>query len=268
VLGTTHIVIQAIVIVGLSVIVSLLVLMLVRWAIPHERLTPHNEVSGFVYAVIGVVYAVILGFAVITVWEHFTDAKANARAEADAVGDVYRIAGGLPEPSRQDIQATLRDYASVVVDQEWAAMNDGEAPVEQASADLDALWSAFYAVEVSTATEEALYAEGLDQMDELSSHRRERLEDNEAALLGVMWGVIFAGAALTVLFPCLFGVENGLVHSLIIGTLAAAIGLLLVLTYDINYPFRGDVTVAPEGFTRVLEQMRPAEQSTRVGVPR
>ena len=264
-LGTSYIALDAVIIVGLSVALSLLVLWAIRSAIPHQRLTPHNEVSGFVYAVIGVVYAIILGFAVITVWEHYNESQSNARAEANAVANIYRVASGLPEPSRRDIQTAALAYASTVVDQEWAAMNDGTAPTEQAVADIDALWSIFYGVAVTTPMEEALYVEGLDQLAELSAFRRERLEDNDAALLGIMWGVVVGGAILTVLFPCLFGVESRLVHSLIIGTLAASIGLLILLTYDLNYPFRGDVTIEPDGFRRVLEQFGTGDRSANVG---
>jgi len=37
-------------------------------------------------------------------------------------------------------------------------------------------------------------------------------------------------------------------HALIIATLAATLGLLLFLTYELNHPFRGDVHVQPDGF--------------------
>jgi hypothetical protein len=264
VLGTSYIALDAVIIVGLSVALSLLVLWVIRWAIPHERLTPHNEVSGFVYAVIGVIYAIILGFAVITVWEHYNDSQSNAHSEANAVANIYRIASGLPEPSRGEIQTAALTYASTVVEEEWPAMNDGTAPVQQAIDDVDTLWSSFDAVALTTSTEEALYAQGLEQLSELSSLRRERLEDNDAALLGIMWGVVVGGAILTVLFPCLLGVESRLVHSLIIGTLAASIGLLLLLTYDLNYPFQGDVAIEPEGFRRVLDQFSSGDRSTVV----
>lgn len=60
---------------------------------------------------------------------------------------------------------------------------------------------------------------------------------------------------------CDFGVENALVHYLIVATLAATLGLLLFLTYDLNHPYRGDVNVEPDGFERVLEQFVPAGQS-------
>lgn len=255
-LTSNHIVVDSVLIVGSSIVLSLLVLWTVRKIFSHERLTPHNEVSGFVYAAIGVIYAVILGFAVISVWEEYRDAEANAVAEADALGNLYRIAEGLPDPPGDAIQQTVLDYATTVVEEEWQAMEEGTAPSQQAVTYTDELWSAFYDVELSTPAEEALYTAALEEMDSASHHRRERMEDADTGLLGIIWGIMIGGAILTVLFPCLFGVENGLVHSMIIGTLAAALGLLLLLAYDLNHPFRGDVHIQPDGFVRVIDQFR------------
>jgi len=137
--GSAELVVMAIVIVGLSVGAALIVLWLVRRLISHDRLTPHNEVSGFVYAVIGVIYAVILGFVVVSVWEQFRDAESNARQEADAAKNLYRLAEGLPQPSRQAIQPAVIDYAGAVVDDEWPAMADGTPLSQWELAHLDAL---------------------------------------------------------------------------------------------------------------------------------
>ncbi len=254
-----HPVVDALVIIGASVVVSLIVLWIVRRAFSHEQLKPHNEVSGFVYAAIGVMYAVVLGFAVISVWEEYRDAESNANQEANAVGNIYRLAGGLPEPTRQAIQQSALTYATTVIDEEWPSLVRGSGASPEVTSQLDLLWTAFHQAEFSTPAQAALYAEGLDQLDDLASLRRERLVQAEGGLLGVMWGVLIGGAALTVLFPCAFGVENGLVHALIIATLAATLGLLLFLTYDLNHPFRGDVHVQPEGFTRLIEQFTSPE---------
>jgi hypothetical protein len=47
-----------------------------RWA-PVEVLERHNEVAGFIYSVIGVMYAVLLGFTAIIVWERYDQAQAE-----------------------------------------------------------------------------------------------------------------------------------------------------------------------------------------------
>ncbi len=258
---TFHPAVDAVVIVGLSVVVSLLVLWTVRRVVPHEKLKPHNDVSGFVYAAIGVLYAVVLGFAVISVWEQYREAEANASEEANAVGNIYRLATGLPEPSRGVMQQTALAYAAAVIDDEWASLVRGDGPSALAASNLDQLWLSFQEAPITTPKEAAVYAQGLEQLDTLAGLRRERLVQAEGGLLPIMWGVLLGGAVLTVLFPCAFGVESRLVHSLVIATLAATLGLLLFLTYDLNHPFRGDVHVQPDGFIRVLEQFGQARES-------
>jgi len=254
---TWHVLVDGILWVAGSVAVSLVVLWLVRRVVPHQRLTPHNEVSGFVYAAIGVIYAVLVGFAVITVWEQARDAETNAFQEASATDSLYRLAAGLPEPTRTEVQQASIAYAQAVVDVEWDAMADATAPSTEAVTQLDAMWVALARSTPTNATETAILDESLDQLDQLTGHRRQRVTDSESGLLGILWAVLIGGAALTVLFPCIFGVENAPLHALIIATLAATLGLLLFLTYDLNNPYHGDVHLRPEGFTQFLEQVSP-----------
>ncbi len=251
--GLPNLVLTAIVIIGLSVAVSLLALWAVRRLVPNDRLAPHNDVAGFVYAVIGVLYAVIIAFVLIDVWEEYSQAEENALHEAGALGNLHRLAEGLPEPSRQEIQDATLTYAAIVVDDEWPRLLDGNLLDARDLARTDALWSALYRVEPSTSREEALYAAALDQVDTLSAHRRERLAEAQSGMLGVLWAVLIGGGILTVLFPCLFGVDNGVVHAIIVAILAATIGLLLTV-YELDSPLDGELHINPVGFELVLDQ--------------
>jgi hypothetical protein len=52
-------------IVLIAVLVSLIGLALVRRMVPINELAQHTDVAGYVYAVIGVIYAVVLALVVI-----------------------------------------------------------------------------------------------------------------------------------------------------------------------------------------------------------
>ena len=78
--------------VGATVFVSIAGTLLVRRWVPVEVLERHNEVAGFIYAVIGVVYAVLLGFTAIIVWERYDKAQAALDAETNDLIDLYRDA--------------------------------------------------------------------------------------------------------------------------------------------------------------------------------
>ncbi len=252
--ASSGLVVTAIVIVGLSIGVSLLVLWLTRHLFPNHQLAAYNDVSGFVYAVIGVVYAVIIGFVVINVWTQYDEAEDNARLEAGAVGNLHRIAEGLPEPASSALQDATLAYVRTVIDDEWPNLRNGERPGARELAHTDGLWAALNQVDPQTPREQQLYASALDQLTALSSFRRERFAQSESGVLGVLWMVMIAGGVLSVLFPCLFGVEKGFMHGLIVAILAATIGLLLLTVYQLDYPLRGDVSVQPDEFELVLEQ--------------
>ena len=68
---------------------------LVRRFVALERLRTNNEVAGFKFAVVGVLYAVLLAFAVIVVWEKFNDADSEVAVEAGAAVTIYRLAEGM-----------------------------------------------------------------------------------------------------------------------------------------------------------------------------
>ena len=61
---------------------------LVQRLVPHEKRQEHNDVAGFLYAVIGVVYAVLLALLVIAVWEQYQKANETVESEANGVAEV------------------------------------------------------------------------------------------------------------------------------------------------------------------------------------
>jgi len=116
--------------IGGTVLLSIVGTLLVRRLIGVEVLERHNEVAGFIYAVIGVVYAVLLGFAAITVWERYDRALASVEQEANDLADLYRDAETFPGDVRAQIERQIRDYVGLAVEKEWPAMASGKSSPE------------------------------------------------------------------------------------------------------------------------------------------
>src|SRR5215468_706134 len=83
-----------------------------KWGI--DRLKLNNEVAGFKFSVIGVLYAVLLAFLVIAVWENYNATGAAIRNEAKAVGDLTQLSYALPEQEGNAIRVSLSDYVKDV----------------------------------------------------------------------------------------------------------------------------------------------------------
>jgi hypothetical protein len=97
-------------------------LILVQRLVPIGLRRQHNDVAGFIYAVLGVVYAVLLGLMVVAVWEEWNQAAQTADDEASSLAEVFFIADRMPEPDGRHIQELARTYARVVVNEEWPLM--------------------------------------------------------------------------------------------------------------------------------------------------
>jgi hypothetical protein len=95
---------------------------IVRRRVPLETLKENQDVAGFVIAVVGVIYAVLLAFVVVIVWEDFGSADTTASNEAVAVGDLYRDAVGVGGPQGRRLETAVRAYGLSVVDSEWPQM--------------------------------------------------------------------------------------------------------------------------------------------------
>ena len=126
---------------------------------------------------------------------------------------------------------------------------------------LDEMTLRFENVEVRTKAEQVRYAEALARMDELADARNARLVEAGEGIPFVVWGVLAVGGILVVGFAYLFGLENTLVHNLMVGALALLISSVLFTIGVLEYPFSGDVRVSPEAFELVLERFERSKLS-------
>ena len=68
---------------------------------------------GILFSAVGVLYAVLLGFVVVVVWQKY-DATIQRQDEVDAAGDLYHVVDGFPARSARD-QDRLTRYAQTVL---------------------------------------------------------------------------------------------------------------------------------------------------------
>src|SRR5262245_42570359 len=91
-------------VVGATVGLAIGGMLLVRRSVTLSTLENHNQVAGYIYSVVGVVYAVLLAFIAIVVWQQHTQVQSYIEQEANQLGDLYRIAQVFPEEVRTRLQ--------------------------------------------------------------------------------------------------------------------------------------------------------------------
>ena len=238
------------VIVGGFVIVALAIGYVVATSTSREVRMAHNDRAGFILAVIGVVYAVLLAFVAVSVWERFQQAESRTYDEAAALATVYRDAGSFPQ--RPLLRATLRVYVESIITHEWPQMyGGGHSSISNGL--LEAADRQVRSLPVTSARLADIHQQMLAAMDQALQDRQARLTIDSRGINGMMWVVLIAGAIVTVAFTYLFGFERTVMQQLMIGGLSLLIGLVLFLIVALDYPFRGSIRVDPEAFRSLLE---------------
>jgi hypothetical protein len=235
-------------------------LAMVTQVLIHNRvgvtgLAKNNEIAGFKFATVGVIYAVLLAFTVIVVWEKFNDAQSAVADEAGASAALFRYAQGK-EPEAVAMRTALTDYLKAAIEDDWPAMaREAESPTTVHA--LDSLYAAAIALERSGSRGVADMGEVFRQLDNVTAARRVRLHLSTGLVPNVIWIVLFMGALLTVGFTLFFGSENLLAQVSMTGVLSVLVTMGLVVIISIDHPFTGPVYIHPDALALVLADYEP-----------
>jgi hypothetical protein len=250
------VIVPIVIVVVISVLVSLLGLWVVRRVAPAGRFAQHTDVAGYVYAVIGVLYAVILAQVVIAAWEDYSNARVVAADEANAVLNLARLAQGWPEADRDRIEESLTAYAHHVIASEWPEMASGDYDPAAHTAYAHQLWQAVNeAASGAEAADTPRFTAAFDQLDALDDARRGRVLLAGNDLPQTMRLTLILGAVVTVGFAYLFAVESGVVHGLMVASLATLVALLLLLQFELETPFAGASSIEPTAMEFVVAEI-------------
>src|SRR5215203_423178 len=243
---------SGVLLVGGATLIAMAAPAFVRRHVSSDRLRINNEVAGFTFATVGVLYAVLLAFAVIIVWEKFSVAENAAAQEAGAAATLYRLADGIGGEPGAALRDGLSRYVRAAIAEDWPAMERGGGSHAVTRA-LDAAYAALLTFTPSDSRGAALLTEALRQLDLVTQARRVRLVLASGIVPEVLWFVLSGGAVLTVVFTVFFGTENVRIQALMTGILSFLIfsGLLVIIAID--HPFAGSVKVQPQSLSAVLD---------------
>ncbi len=243
----------AVVLLVVGISLGLFVVMDRVW--PWDKRHEHNDVTGWQLGILGTTYAVILGFMLYAVWTDFDTATQNVEMEANSLTNLYRLADGLPDASRIELQKLAREYAEKVIENDWPEMDQGRVPKESVGLASKMERSL---ISVPEASKSAALAQdhAMTELSTMTACRRTRLLENALSLPTVLWFVLIVGGVLTIVSSCMFGSENRFLHGVQVVFFSLMIALVLLAIADINKPFRGSVHVGSDAFVRALENMR------------
>ena len=242
---------SALILIGPATALAMAGPFVVRRFVELSRLRTNNDVAGFKFATVGVLYAVLLAFVVVVVWEQFNEADRDVAQEASAAATVYSLTGGIDPAHAAAVRQATTDYLKASITEDWPAM-ERETDSPAVTRALNTIYQEVLKFHQYGADESVVIAEILRQVDAISDARRERLVMADGVVPGVIWVVLFGGAIVTIGFTFFFGAENLRAQSAMTGALSLLIFAGLFTIVAIDHPFAGQVKVGPEALTAVL----------------
>lgn len=227
-------------------------ILIVRKTVNPKVLKSHHDVAAVVFANVGVLYAVLLGFTVVNVQQRFDKLKETAQVEAAYIAELYRDSEVFPDEAKQEIRRTLKVYGDSILSKEWELMRTARLLGSQ---NLNNVWQAYYAIEPKTNREIAWYSQSIDKLNNMMNARLTRIIGSKESLGTEMWCFLLLGAFVLIGFLGFFGLESLTSHLLMGCILASLTGFLLFLIYSLDTPFSGNLTVSPSVFDHVLKTL-------------
>jgi hypothetical protein len=237
------------------VAISLGGLVLVRRWILAEDLKIQHDVADPLSQVVGMMFAVLLGFMVGDAMQRFSQARAIVQQEAASLGDVFRLADGLPNDNKDRIRALCITYAEQTIHDEWPKM----ATHTTSTIAWDTyrkLWRECLKLTPKEQGESNVQQTLLNCMVSLADNHRMRVEALHTGLPIALWVVLVMGGAATIVFTYFFSAHRLKIQLIMVSLVSLVICLNIFLLISYDDPFSGDVKVSPTAFETDLQTFK------------
>lgn len=221
-----------------------------KWWSGHDN----NDQIAFYLSAVGVFYGITLGLLAAGVWQNFEDSEDKVTTEASAIAALYRDVRSFPSPKNDSLKKKLATYTHYVIYGAWPLHRKGITQTEGTEL-LNKFQDELYSFEPVTNREIGLFQEALRQFNRLVELRRLRTSSVNNGMPFVVWVLILFGGSTTLIICWLFNISSLRLHVIMNGLIGLAVGTLIYLIIMLDYPFRGELSISPEAYIQIYEQL-------------
>lgn len=235
-----------------SIIISAIGVLVSHSLFGKEKRALHGELTNITVTNVAVLYTVLLAFIAVAAWENFVRAQEIIDSEASYAFQMFEDARGFTEPTAGTIRASIVQYLNFVT-RVGLPMQEHGMMTGKGDEFLDQIRSALAEYEPPTAGKAVLMQEAIRDLNRLASARNSRLQATDGHIPEMVWIVIVVVGAITIAYSCVMRADDLLVHILMVSALAVALTLVVCLIVQLDYPFRGDISVSADAFKAALK---------------
>ncbi|MGD0633947.1 MAG: hypothetical protein ABSA13_06690 [Beijerinckiaceae bacterium] len=225
---------------------------LVHW----EAREKDTTMTGLSYALAGGLFAIVISFVAVGVYEAMDKGEAIASAEANSLSGIVFDSAGLPADLASRVRDDVDKYIVTVTKKEWPsqqAYHMEESNFEEGWALLRRINFDLSNYDPATMGQATVKRTIIHSINDLFSARRARLLAAGSHLPDSVWQMMIFGLVLVSIYIYLFGPHSFKIHMAVTGLTMVSFGLVFSLIIALDYPFRGDLSVDDEAFLSVKQ---------------
>ena len=213
-----------------------------------------DRVLNYAMSSFGLFYGILLALIAVSVYENLQRVNAISLDEVSTIATLFRNFEAYPPSMGADLQAQLQEYTLNVINVDWPLQESGIKPVD-GDADIDAMQQTLFTHEPTTLATQTVHSQTLDLFDRFVDVRRDRIDETELALPGLLWAVVGVGAFLNALMIGLVESKSRRIHLIMSGIIALFVAMLIFTTATIDHPYSGPVSVTSEPYQDLYDEV-------------
>lgn len=236
----------------LFILISVPVIFLIRRYIPMELRYRNNSVIGNISSLISIIYGVLVGLMALFLINNIGYTADAVQREANAVADIYRDTLWLKDPTKTQIQTTLKKYLIQAINVEWPLMAKGVEMDVTGRYIIEDITNLMVNYNPISNAEALLLHDMLDGVKTLYDAREQRIHMSQFELNSQIWVVILIGTFLIIMINYIYGIDFYL-HVITITAVALMAASMIFLLLTLDRPFQGEFAIPPSAFHSVLK---------------
>ena len=254
---------MAVVIFAATYLIAACVYLLVCRLAVGDRARAFKAFSPGMLPVLGTIFALLVAFVAVQVWNDFDKAKLAVATEASALRAVDVFAETLPDEQRTQLRALMNRHIEEAVNREWPAMAHERLRLASLSTHLVKAQRLTVLMKPQDESQRTAQREIVAALHRALDARRQRIIISQSEVGPVKWAAILLQGLCTLIAIAIVHSDNRLTCGIAVALFATGIALSSLLIAAYSRPFTGEISVKPE----LLQEVVPSETAASHATP-
>ncbi len=219
----------------------------------NDRARAFKALSPGMLPPLGILFALLVGFIAVEVWNNFDKAKVAVASDASALRAVVLLAGTFPEEQKTRIYALIDRHIEDAINKEWPAMARQQATLStlRANALIETL-QVVLTLKPADDSQRTAQPEMMKALQTALDARHQRIVVSQSTVGRVKWAGILLQGLCTLVAIAMVHSDNRLTCAIALTLFATGIALSLLLIAAYSRPFAGEISVRPDLLKQVV----------------